>query len=34
VWLIHGADGHDYVVGLDGRVVAASSLPLAANASP
>lgn len=33
VWLIRGADGHDYVVGLDGQVVAASSLPFAPNAS-
>lgn len=29
IWLFHGADGQDYIVGTDKRVIAASALPLA-----
>ncbi len=33
VWRIAGADGQDYIVGTDGKALAASALPLATDAS-
>jgi hypothetical protein len=30
IWLVHGADGHDYIVGTDGRVYTPQDLPLSA----